>query len=141
MSKIIQLQDAGGNNVLPVGFNQGGCKLDLLWTNPNPTANQGKLVLDIDSSQYELFIVQLKNDNVENGVITTTVVKNTPIIVLITNTRTRSITITDSAMTFERAKQGTTEYDNIGSIIKVYGLKMSYIVPTEVQGLQYTEDE
>lgn len=61
MANIIQqFKNANGDNIFPLAYAQGGCKTDLLWTNPSPTSNFSAQTVSLDLSEYETVIVLFK---------------------------------------------------------------------------------
>lgn len=55
MANIIkQMKDFSGNNIYPIAYNQGGAKIDLLWTNPSPTTSFAAQTVSLDLSDYDL---------------------------------------------------------------------------------------
>ena len=60
MANIIQqFKNANGDNVFPLAYAQGGCKMDLLWTNPNPTSAMAALTINIDLTEYDLLLISV----------------------------------------------------------------------------------
>jgi len=57
MNKIVQLQNPNGDNIYPIGYAQGGTKMDLLWTNPNPTSAFNPQTVSLDLSEYDLILI------------------------------------------------------------------------------------
>ena len=145
-NKIIQMTDANGDNVYPVGFSMGGVKLDLLWTNPSPTSNFTAQTISLTLADYDYLLIEctwatsfagnLSYHICKNGVKSSLFGSNP------TNTGVigiRQATVSTSGVTISDAKNGTTTANNIMIPTSIYGIKMSYIVPTVVNGLQYVE--
>lgn len=149
MANIIQLTDpVTHENVYPVGYAQGGCKMDLLWTNPNPDVAFASQTISLDLSEYQYVLIET---------IYTTTVTNSEIAIIKNNSEARIVslsakisyrdaTVSNSSIVFGNASfmntYGTSSTDNERCIpYKIYGIKTSYIVPTEVHGLQYIGDD
>lgn len=159
MANIIQqFKNANGDNIYPIAYAQGGMKMDLLWTNPSPTSTFAAQTISLDLSKYTIFIIITKpyaaanyTDNYQYGASASSVIiKNikasitTPAPV----NRFREVVINDSSVQFSAAYSfstytGTAAADGNDTVIPlyIYGIKMSYVVPTNVQGLQYAEVE
>ena len=148
MNIIKQLQDADGNNIYPIGYAQGGMKMDLLWTNPNPTSNYGANTVSVDLSEYGAVLVTFNYSALASllcpvdgnkymvtigNVSTTSSSPSVP--------RRRGFTPSTSGIAFETSYISGTTTEAQGACIpyQIFGIKMSYIVPTQVQGLQYIE--
>lgn len=149
MNIIKQIKDDNGNNIYPIGYAQGGMKMDLLWTNPSPTSDFASQTVSLDLSEYDHlyvsylalssgtvycdFILKQKNVTIEqlSGV-------NQAL-------KFRTALWNDSGITFSDCNSRTTlngaGSTANGSLVpyRVYGIKLSYIVPTSVHGLQYVE--
>lgn len=147
MANIIkQLKDSNGNNIYPIAYAQGGVKIDLLWTNPSPTVNFTSQTISLTLTDYDYLLVEctwatsfagdLSYHICKNGVKSSLFCSNP------TNTGVigiRQATVSTSGVTISDAKNGTTTANNIMIPTCIYGIKMSYIVPTTVNGLQYVE--
>lgn len=154
MANIIkQLKDSDGNNIYPIAYAQGGVKMDLLWTNPNPTSSFTEQTISLDLSEYSALVISIKGHKSVSGTqeYNTVVIKNDwvfltafsgasyyPRIVI------REVSFNDSGVTFKEGYNTSSfnsySRDNDSGIPqKIYGIKMSYIVPTTVNGLQYVE--
>ena len=149
MSNIIkQLQDADGNNIYPLAYAMGGVKMDLLWTNPQPTTARDTFTITQDLSESDLFFVSIKATTTSDVITWFLVIKSQERQKLLTASDYiyyRNITsVTDSGMTFETGYVAQT-YGSVSANtsraipLKVYGIKFSWVVPTSVQGLQYVE--
>lgn len=145
MNIIGQMTDDNGNNVFPYAYSMGGMKMDLLWTNPSPSSAFSAQTVSLDLSKYDLFIIRTTPHKTVSEYFDCLVIKNvaTRIYGYRTNLTTREVLITDTGATFGTGKLASTYNSSItdsadNSIpIEIYGIKMSYIVPTEVHGLQY----
>ncbi len=146
MNIIKQLKDSNGNNIYPIAYAQGGVKMDLLWTNPNPTSSFSAQTISLDLSEYQLVFVVCKGDTTGTNYTTALAEFNTLTQIGTINgyTRFRAFTATATGVQFGGGYKQTS-YSNDGSDnsatipYHIYGIKMSYIVPTTVNGLQYIE--
>ena len=152
MNKIQQFKDADGNNIFPLAYAQGGMKMDLLWTNPS-SASFAEQTVSINLSNYDLVVIvfALTTNMGANLTVTQAI---TPIDGLNHSisskgiradsgdyyyTRSRSFTPSSTGIAFTKGMVDNS-YNNEAAIpYQVYGIKMSYIVPTSVHGLQYVE--
>lgn len=141
MNIIKQLKDVNGNNIYPIAYAQGGMKMDLLWTNPNPSASFAAQTVSLDLSEYSCVLI-----SVMDGTNLTTLfapIDNKKYIAnLVINNgqfRWRSFVSSVSGITVEEGKQADTTYNNIMIPYQIFGIKTSYVVPTSVHGLQYVE--
>ena len=148
MNIIKQLKDANGNKVFPLAYAQGGMKMDLLWTNPNPTASFSATTISMDLSDYDLFLVYTKDYTTTTDVTPTLICKGqiTTVLMSVWYNTGREYTFTDSGINigngwaYLNLADSTKTYSGVRVIpYKIYGIKMSYIVPTQVHGLQYIE--
>lgn len=151
MANIIkQLQDANGNNIYPIAYAQGGVKMDLLWTNPNPSSEYSAKTETLDLTDYDFVFITFKWGAssaramlncfvmVDGGGVITSSVYNARVY--------REITCTTSGVTFGAGAYANTISANMTSPSnstcvpqQIFGIKFSWIVPTTVQGLQYIE--
>jgi len=148
MNKIQQLTDANGNNIYPIAYAQGGMKMDLLWTNPNPTSNFSGGTITFSDGDYDMYIFEtnyatsseLKVHNISIG-------HSNFLLIFFERTALyqREVTFTNGSVTFANTKVASynagswSTANNVLIPYKIYGLKMSYIVPTSVHGMQYIE--
>jgi len=151
MSNIIkQLVDSNGNNIYPLAYAMGGAKMDLLWTNPNPTSNYTANTESMDLSDYDLIYVEFANTDADKITVVCRADGKTYIATQPNKSsgatspsvnRYRTFTVNTSGISFGTAYiAGTTSAANGACVPQaVYGLKFSWIVPTEVHGLQYIE--
>lgn len=152
MNKIQQLQDANGNNIYPIAYAAGGCKLELLWTNPSPTSTFAAQTVALDLSDYHaVFILFRRNTSDENYYSKYYLKTNdSKYQMLVAQYGTiildRGCKVDDDGLRFNDSYNFATNVANRtvdnNQVIpyKVYGYKMSYVVPTEVHGLQYTDE-
>ena len=150
-SYIKQLKDADGNNIYPIAYVNGGMKMDLLWTNPNPTVNFSTQTISLNLSSYDFVgIVFLNNKSLYGveeefseikifkkgtGTFSVGVAYSTG-----RNQTGREVDgINNTGITFGSGFYGSTVSDEIGIPYQIYGIKMTYVVPTAVQGLEYEE--
>lgn len=148
MNIIKQLKDSNGNNIYPIGYAQGGMKMDLLWTNPSPTANFAAQTVSLDLSEYDLFMLVSRDTTGGDTCNMVFALPNTTVrMFFITdsgttnrNTGYRRATISGTGVQFLEGYQGNSTSNNALCIpYQIYGIKMSYVVPTSVHGLQYVE--
>ena len=149
MANIIQqFKNANGDNIFPLAYAQGGMKMDLLWTNPNPTSSFTAQTISLDLSEYELFIISSKayaDSSSLDEINFSIAIKNTDSLAIAFRTSSpelfRVVTANDNGITFSTGKYtgDTNTSDSYAIPQKIYGIKMSYIVPTSVHGLQYVE--
>ena len=145
MANIIkQLQDADGNNIYPLAYVQGGVKMDLLWTNPSPDSSFSTQTVSLNLSDYSMVAIEFKRIQNESVYV--------PQITVINGTRkywsittgggyivSRVFTASSTGISFEDAYRNQTVTNTDAIPYQIYGIKMSYIIPTEVNGLQYVE--
>lgn len=147
-NKIVQFTDASGNNIYPMGYAQGGVKRDLLWSNPNPTSNFEPQTISLDLSDYGLIYITFKiyNDNVV-GLEKTSIVGNKDRIVGVNAEASALVTYyrpfesNQNSVMFENGYRNATVTNTRCVPIQIYGIKTSYLVPTEVHGLTYIDDD
>ena len=145
MNIIKQIIDENGNNIYPIGYAQGGMKMDLLWTNPSPTSDFASQTVSLDLTDYSyLFIVQrqYKDSSGNSSTALLPIDGVTYVVVVISDggeTRTRTYSASASSVTVGVGKSGSTINNAYAIPYQIYGIKMSYIVPTSVHGLQYVE--
>jgi len=143
MANIIQqFKDADGNNIYPIAYAAGGVKMDLLWTNPAPTSNFAAQTVSLDLSEYDLLLIAisygLSMDSLSYNIMPIGQTANLNVIKLEAQA-SRFVTATTSGVTFQGGYVNNTASTSAGIPCYIYGIKMSYIVPTTVQGLQYVE--
>lgn len=146
-NKIVQMTDPLGNNIYPIAYAQGGMKMDLLWTNPNPSSSFSAQTIPIDLSDYSLIIISHYTNNAVGfdtaQVIQQIIPKADGQSFLIAGMnyyqRRKVSAISNSGITFNSGQYIAQENNTVCIPQKIYGIKMSYIVPTVVQGLQYIE--
>lgn len=146
---VKQIIDADGNNIFPNV--QGGVKMDLLWTNPNPTSNYGTTAEYLDLSDYDIFIPVFRGATASTWEQYYSVVANIKQIRYRAQARVAKIMRTRDFIIFDdRIEYGTgknwpdnseSSTDDASVLVPqtLYGIKFSWIVPTTVQGLQYIE--
>ena len=155
MANIIkQLKDSNGNNIYPIAYAQGGVKMDLLWENPSITSDFSAQTVSLDLSKYNLLYVKWRTS--KDATAYTDIIcaiDGLPRVVLTRNgSQTgqyglswRAFTPSSSSVEFEAGHQQTAFSNQTGTEnnrlipYQIYGIKMSYIVPTVVNGLQYVE--
>lgn len=140
MANIIkQLKDSNGNNIYPIAYAQGGVKMDLLWTNPNPTSSFSAQTVTCDTS-YSMYLVDCRTANNSTNIVSNMFVNGTSFCVNNgTNSISRNATVGANGITFSDGYLGGNANNNMVIPYHIYGIKMSYIVPTTVNGLQYVE--
>lgn len=148
MNIIKQLKDSNGNNIYPIGYAQGGMKMNLLWTNPSPTASFAAQTINLDLSSYDFVMVcfrtfQLSTD-ADLGTLNAFGFKEEKNIAQIGgsasgNVGRRFFTPSDTGIEFSDCRYNNATNNNYTLPTKIYGIKMSYVVPTSVHGLQYVE--
>ena len=152
MNIIKQLTDKDGNNIYPVAYAQGGVKVDLLWTNPDgATSSWGAKTQDVSNiSNYDFVYFVIRQESTSDYFITH--------LWKLTGDATQTKYRVQRAGTASSNNTGfrffllnsngfeTTACTYSGSTgntylipYQVYGIKLSYIVPTTVHGLQYVE--
>lgn len=148
MNKIIQLTDKDNNNIYPIGYAQGGMKTDLLWINSAPTTAFAAQTISLDLSGYSMVAIESSQNWTTNNHFTGTsycsVGSKTMLFSMWSSAiLCREATVATSGVTFTDAYgSNATSANNSGAIpYKIYGIKTSYLVPTEVHGLTYIEDE
>lgn len=146
MANIIQqLKDAQGNNIYPIAYVNGGVKIDLLWTNPSPTQNFNAQTLSLDSTGYDMLMITAKNVPGGGVYYNNLIYKGMTEQQFIASFSSdgvdrRGITsVTDSSIVFNTGYVNATSGAGYAIPYKIYGIKLSYVVPTVVQGLQYIE--
>lgn len=148
MANIVkQFQDKDGNNIFPVAYAQGGAKMDLLWTNPSPTSAFAGKTISIDLSNYDLIII----DHYTNNAVGSDTQQHMQQILLkevgqgflisgFNYYQRRKVSLIDNTgITFGGGWYIAQADNSVCIPQKIYGIKMSYIVPTVVNGLQYVE--
>ena len=152
MANIIQqLKNANGDNIYPIAYAQGGMKMDLLWTNPSPTSSFSPQTVSLDLSEYNLVYAIF---NISPEVAATSdsawlllIDDERPTIVLNPSylLRYREVRATSTGVVFgsgleiqSYGQDAVTKNDRVIPRL-IYGIKMSYVVPTTVHGLQYVE--
>lgn len=145
MANIIQqFKNAGGDNIYPVAYAQGGMKMDLLWTNPSPTSRFGASTLSIDTTDYSLLLIEYLWTNGGTDVAGVGLVTDKDRYIYhgftaMGGSITRKILCNGTQVIFGDGYNGGSVANNVAIPYKIYGIKMSYIVPTSVHGLQYVE--
>ena len=149
MNIIKQLTDSNGNNIYPIAYAQGGMKIDLLWTNPSPTASFAAQTVSLDLSEYEIIGVYLllspsyKHLSIMNLFTTDGLGVADDAFAICGNDGTyvqRKITsISPNGITFDSGYNGSSANNQYAIPYKIFGIKTSYVVPTSVHGLQYVE--
>lgn len=154
MANIIkQLKDSNGNNIYPIAYAQGGMKMDLLWTNPSPTASFGlQTIYGLNPADYDIIVTNFyQYVSGDTDLLTYSFVipaegnLNNVVSMWYSNTLYRRMySVGSDYVYFANAMYSTAvntnTTDNTKLIpYKIYGIKMSYIVPTVVNGLQYVE--
>ena len=157
MANIIQqFKNANGDNVFPLAYAQGGMKMDLLWTNPSPTNNFDAQTVSLDLSDYALVCVVITSEpgtnmmRKPNILLIDSSIRQTCSGTSLNGTGTvcfsfeRGCTVSNSGVSFEKSGyeySGGQDPSTVAHAIpyQIYGIKMSYIVPTTVHGLQYVE--
>ena len=148
---VKQLKDNDGNNIYPIAYTHGGMKMDLLWTNPAPTASFAAQTVSLDLSQYDLVYIKSKRKNDNSGYYGSNFVLIDGIQYSMVNIyggliEYRGFTPSESGIVFTNGSlystyaTGSTN-DSYMVPYQIYGIKMSYVVPTNVHGLQYVEVE
>lgn len=146
MANIIkQLKDSNGNNIYPIAYAQGGMKIDLLWTNPSPTSAFSAQTLSIDMNNYNMiFVIATSRTDLDVRFSSSFKVGSYTARLCSTFTgtnvyTTRNVNLTPTSLGFEGGYNGSTANNSYCIPMYIYGIKMSYIVPTTVNGLQYVE--
>ena len=152
MANIIQqFKNANGDNIYPVAYAQGGMKMDLLWTNPSPTSSFVPQTVSIDTNDYVMVLVSFSASTAtgyDYYVSVLVPVKDVIFLAITTGNnrlRERKFTWTTGGLVFQNAYTynsyaSTPSVDNTVSVpYQIHGIKMSYIVPTNVHGIQYVE--
>ena len=148
MNIIKQLIDSDGNNIYPIAYAQGGMKLDLKFDNSGHGATYSGTTVNVDLSEYEylLFEFDYYQTGSLKGFVIGAVGTQTRMFYVTDNSTTnanvnyRNVTISSSSLVFGNGTKGNGTSDNNFCIpYKVYGIKLAWIVPTTVQGLQYIE--
>ena len=146
MNIIGQMTDENGNNVFPYAYSMGGTKMDLLWTNPSPTSSFSAQTVSLDLSKYNyIYIIQKQYaDNSGNSGCSMIPVDGRTYAVSFASDggdlRSRSYTASSNGIVIGDGKTGSTTGNAYSIPYQIFGIKMSYIVPTEVHGLQYTDE-
>lgn len=152
MANIIQqFKNANGDNIYPVAYAQGGMKMDLLWTNPSPTSAFASQTVSIDTNDYEMVLVSFRASTAtgyDYYVSVLVPVKDVIFLAITTGNnrlRERKFAWTTGGLVFQNAYTynsyaSTPSVDNTVLVpYQIHGIKMSYIVPTNVHGIQYVE--
>lgn len=146
MNIIKQLQDANGNNIYPIAYAQGGMKVDLVWTNPDSTTSYGENTISIDLSGYDfIYIVVRSAYNADTMMTWVWKIDGTRYrcdragTASSNNTGFRYITPSSSGIVCSACTYNGATNNQYLIPHQVYGIKLSYIVPTTVNGLQYVE--
>lgn len=147
MNIIKQIKDGDGNNIYPIGYAQGGMKMDLLWTNSAPTRAFASQTISLDLTDYNYVYIIVKATTGEayySSFIVEVGGAEQLICVATTYLRKRNASVTASGVTFDGGynQSSVSAWEgNTSSAIpyQIYGIKLSYIVPTSVHGLQYVE--
>lgn len=148
MANIIkQLIDSDGNNIYPIAYAQGGVKMEVVWQNPNPTSALASTTTTLSKNldDYDLFLVYSAIDKNRGGYKIEPIFANGVSYILNFASgsageyyRTIKLTSPNSLIISGGSYNGSSNNDAL-VVQAVYGLKMPYIVPTTVQGLQYIE--
>lgn len=145
-NKIVQFTNASGDNVYPLAYAQGGMKMDLLWTNSNTDANFTPQTVSLDMTPYELFLVSCVAKGGSRNDIGYGICKigsyGTSYCGFTGSPWHINYEITSSGFRFINDYNASGSAGNGSGVIpyQIYGIKMSYITPTEVHGLTYQED-
>lgn len=130
MNSIVQLQDSNGNNIYPVGYAQGGMKMDLLWTNPSPTSDFATQAVSLDLTDYQFLIIDCVWSTQHTSYSTFFLCKQgeTASVLLSNPTNTgvlgtRYVTVSTTGVVISDAKNGTTTSNNVVIPKKIYGIK------------------
>lgn len=150
-NKIIQMTDANGDNIYPVGFSMGGMKVDLLWTNSSPTSSFSAQTVGIDFNGYDfLFCDYLLAASVGTGILYSALHKVYDVDeqyyeafwhTSVANKYGRNVTVKGekTSLVYTTGYENNSASTNALIPYHVYGIKMSYIAPTIVHDLQYVE--
>lgn len=150
MNIIKQIIDENGNNIYPIGYAQGGMKMDLLWTNPSPTSAFSAQTVSLDLSGYSyVYIECLMASSYTSQYINAHLFRvggglSYRMIGGGSTIMFRDATPTTSGVEFSVGYIVNTYTSNVTDNTRIiplhiYGIKLSYIVPTSVHGLQYVE--
>ena len=151
MANIIkQLIDSDGNNIYPIAYAQGGVKISpALWTNPDPSSSYGENTVSLDLSKYTFVLIEYRELASNTTRIGTVIIRvdggqAEMISVLSGYVSKRNATVSTTGVAFTVGDRitsfGSATTDNNRSIpVAIYGIEISWIVPTTVQGLQYIE--
>lgn len=149
MNKIIQMKE-GEDLLFPIGYAQGGMKNELLWTNPNPTSQFVPQVVNVNTSDYSSFVIIFKAYTTYQGFVQTEVSNIKGLLfggvtslstVSSTGNLSRTFTITNDGFSFDKGHNNNVDDNSCAIPYLIYGIKTSYIVPTEVHGLTYIDDD
>lgn len=152
MANIIkQFKDTDGNNIYPIAYARGGVKMDPLWTSSAESLSAQTINLDL--SDYDMVLVfawaggkdwdRGNKKTIQFAVpkgVSETFFSNIGSYLI-----WRQISVADNGVTFGGGYYASgydgsaTGSSNTFVPTKIYGIKMSYVVPTTVHGLQYVE--
>lgn len=131
MNIIKQIKDGDGNNIYPIGYAQGGMKMDLLWTNPSPTTAFATQTVSLDLTDYNYVYIIAKATTGE-AYYSSFIVKvggaEQLICVATTYLRKRNASVTASGVTFDggyNQSSVSTWEGNTSSAIpyQIYGIR------------------
>lgn len=145
MANIIQqFKNVNGDNIFPLAYAQGGMKMDLLWTNPSPTSDFAAQTVPLDLSEYSMLIIVTEVTSLWAASYCFPKILNKAFALHFvtennSNSRIRAVTFTSSGVEFGNGMNNGSTNNAEQKPKYIYGIKMSYIVPTSVHGLQYVE--
>lgn len=131
----------------------GGVKVDLLWTNPSPESAFDAQTINLELNKYDIIAVTSRRayDTTSNNVSTNFFIKNVGEICTCMVPEhvagyftARAFTVNENSLTF---MNGTNSYSpsgtsNVNCIpIRIYGIKTTYLLPSEPMGIFYEEIE